>query len=1097
LLAGENCLISVKNPFYSNRSGCFDLISGYVHEQPKHSPIQLFLLMERLLRHFSSSLWLVACCVAGLVPVISRAQNQPVVTGQVVEAGTNKGIKGVTVSVKNTTRKSATGEDGRYGVQAGSTDVLVFTFISMKTVEEKVDGRTVVNVGMIPKDTSLDEVVVVGYNAVKRGELTGAVAQANIQDMSKAPVGSFAEAMAGRMAGVQVSGADGQPGGGTNIVIRGPGSLTQSISPLYVIDGFPVEDIDPATINPDDIESISILKDASSTAIYGSRAANGVVLIQTKKGKSGKPVVSLGASTGSQLKRKKIELMSPYEFVKYQLERFPTAPEGYRYIAGGKSLEDYQDEAGTDFQDYVFTKGRINIYNLAMRGGTEQTKYSVSGSYFDQQGIVINTGLKRYTGRISLDQTISPRIKAGFTAGYTNVTAWGQTISSSPSSSTSSYIMFRTWAYRPVGFPDLGLDLLAEPSDESSITASDFRINPVLDLENQYQFDYNRQLEGLGNVSVQIVKDLVLKIAGGIRNNSYSYDRFYNSKTTRGSPSNPNNADGINGSVLNQFTNSWSNENTLTWNTIFNDKHRLSAMALLSFQKNRLRSEGYSGRLLPNESLGINGLNDGISYDPVSHRSYNTRSSYGSMINYSYDSKYLLTLNFRADGSSKFARGKRWGYFPGAAVAWNMHNENFLSKNSLISNSKIRASYGIVGNDRVGDFSYISALTTSINGYSFKGATPTLAVYQSNLGNADLTWERTTSVDIGYELGLFNNRIEMVIDLYKRTTDDLLLNAQLPPTTGFSTAFKNIGKLENKGLELSLNAKVVQTSSFSWETGFNITFNRNKVLALTEGQRSLDNVVATDVNYNDNLYTSEIGQPSGMMVGYIWLGNYQYDDFNNTAPGVYVLKPEVPTNGKPRNTIQPGDVKYKDLNGDGVVNSDDKTIIGRGQPVQFGGFVNNFKYKGFSLNIFFQWSYGNNIYNANRITFEGNPNGRKNMNQYATYVNRWTPDNQTNENFRAGGEGVIGYHSSKYVEDGSYLRLKTLSLDYSLPARYIRRLFMSSLSLNVAMQNIFTWTKYSGLDPEVSTRNNILTPGYDYSAYPQARNITFGIKANF
>ena len=1037
------------------------------------------------------------CLLALLLPAFGQTQNKPVVTGQVVEAGTNKGLKGVTVAVKNTNRKTGTGEDGQYTIQASGTDVLQFTFVGMKTVEEPVNGRTEINIGMIAKDSSLNAVVVVGYSSVRRGDLTGAVAQANIEDMAKAPVGSFAEALAGRVAGVQVSGNDGQPGGGMNIVIRGPGSLTQSISPLYVIDGFPVEDIDPATINPDDIESMSILKDASSTAIYGSRAANGVVLIQTKKGRSGKPVVSVGASTGYQLKRKTIELMSPYEFVKYQLERFPTAPEGYRYLSNGKTLDDYKNEPGTDFQDHVFTNGRIDIYNLAIRGGNEQTKYSISGSFFDQQGIVINTGLKRYTGRISLDQNIGSRIKAGFTAGYTHVTSWGQVISSSPSSSTSSFVMFRTWAYRPVGFADSDITLVGEPADEAALTPSDFRINPVLDLENQYLYDYNRQLEGLANVSAEIAKGLVLKIAGGIRNNTYNFDRFYNSKTTRGSPHNPNNADGVNGSVLSRIAHSWSNENTLTYNTVIHDKHRLSAMGLLSFQKNSLRSEGYSGRLLPNESLGIAGLNDGIAYNPVAGRSYNTRSSYGGMINYSFDSKYLLTLNFRADGSSKFAAGNRWGYFPGAAIGWNMHHEKFLSKSRLISNSKIRASYGVVGNDRVGDFSYISQLTTSTNGYSFKGGTPTLAVYQSNLGNTDLTWERTTSVDIGYELGLFNNRIDLVIDLYKRTTDDLLLNAQMPPTSGFSTAFKNIGKLENKGLELSLNAHVIQTSSFSWETGFNITFNKNKVLALTEGQLSLDNAVATDVNYNDNLYTSEIGKPSGMMVGYVWLGNYQYGDFDETAPGVYVLKPEVPANGKPRNTILPGDIKYKDLNGDGIVNSDDKTIIGRGQPVHFGGFVNNFKYRGFSLNVFFQWSYGNDIYNANRITFEGNPNGRRNMNQYATYVNRWTPENQTNEHFRAGGEGVIGYHSSKYVEDGSYLRLKTLSLDYSLPARYIKRLFMSSLSLNVAMQNIFTWTKYSGLDPEVSTRNMILTPGYDYSAYPQARTITFGLKANF
>lgn len=1052
--------------------------------------------MERKCNYYFAALIIALSCIV-LLPARSAAQAPPVVTGRVVEAGTNSVMKGVTVSVKNSTRKTYTGDDGRYSINAGPDDVLVFTFISMERVEEKIAGRQVINVTMVPKEESLGEVVVIGYNTVKRGDLTGAVGQANVKDMAKAPVGSFAEALAGRVAGVQVSSVDGQPGAGVNIIVRGPGSLTQDVSPLYVIDGFPVEDLDPATINPEDIESLTILKDASSTAIYGSRAANGVVLIQTKRGKSGKAAISFGVSTGFQLERKKMELMSPYEYIKYQLERFPSTSEGWRYLAEGKTLEDYKDVKGEDFQDYVFTKGQVNIYNLSVRGGNEQTRYSVSGSLFDQEGIITNTGLKRYTARMSLDHTVSERIKVGFTAGYSDVTTWGQQISSTPTSSTSSYVMFRTWAYRPIGFPDSDFSLIEEPADEASITPSDFRINPVLDLENQYQYNYNNLFEGLGNVSINILDDLVLKINGGIRKNDYQFDKFFNSKTSKGSPNNPNNADGINGSILHRKASSWSNENTLNYNRTFRQKHTITALALLSFQQNNLDSDGFSSRLLPNESLGIAGLNDGVPYNPVATTSYNTRSSYGGRLDYNFDSRYMVTLTFRADGSSKFAPGNRWGYFPGAAAAWNMHNEKFLSGSGVISTSKLRSSFGVVGNDRVGDFSYISQLVTSTNGYSFNNAAPLLAVYQSNLGNEDLTWERTTSTDIGYELGLFRNRLELTVDVYKRTTDNLLLNAQLPPTTGFGSAFKNIGKIENKGLELTLNARVVESKAFSWESNINITFNRNKVLALTEGQRSLDNAVATDVNYNDNLYTSEIGKPSGMMVGYIWEGNYQYADFDSPAPGVYVLKPEVAANGRPRNTIQPGDIKYRDINGDGNVNADDKTIIGRGQPIHTGGFVNNFRYRGFSLNVFLQWSYGGNIYNANRITFEGNTNGRRNMNQFASYVNRWTPENQTNEHFRAGGEGVIGYHSSKYMEDGSYLRLKTLSLDYALPAQYLKKLFMTNLSLNVAMQNLFTWTKYTGLDPEVSTRNNILTPGYDYSAYPQARTITFGLKANF
>lgn len=1052
--------------------------------------------MERKCINYFTAL-LIALSFIVLLPTVSSAQVQPAVTGRVVETGTNSAMKGVTVTVRNSNRKTYTDDEGRYSINAGPDDVLVFTFISMQPVEEKVAGRSTINITMVTKEESLGEVVVIGYNTVRRGDLTGAVGQANIKDMSKAPVGSFADALAGRVAGVQVSSVDGQPGAGVNIVVRGPGSLTQDVSPLYVIDGFPVEDLDPATLNPEDIESLTILKDASSTAIYGSRAANGVVLIQTKRGKSGKASVSFGVSNGFQLDRKKIELMSPYEYIKYQLERFPSTSEGWRYLADGKTVEDYKNVKGEDFQDHVFTKGKVGIYNLAIRGGNEQTQYSISGSLFDQEGIIINTGLKRYTGRMSIDHTVSKRIKVGFTAGYSDITTWGQQISSTPTGNTSSYVMFRTWAYRPIGFPDSELSLVEEAADESSVNASDFRINPILDLENQYQFNYNNLFEGLGNVSINIIDGLVLKLSGGLRRNGYKYDKFFNSKTSKGSPSNPNNKDGINGSVLNNQTNNWSNENTLTYTKTFNQQHTITALGLASFQKNDLVSNGYSSRLLPNESLGFAGLNDGIPFDPVATTSYNTRSSFGGRLDYNYASRYMVTFTFRADGSSKFAPGKRWGYFPGAAVAWNMHNENFLKGHRVISTSKLRSSFGVVGNDRVGDFSYISRLVTSTNGYGFNNGTPLLAVYQTNLGNEDLTWERTTSTDIGYELGLFANRVELTADVYKRVTDNLLLNAQLPPTTGFGTAYKNIGKIENKGLELTLNARVVESKAFSWESSINITFNKNKVLALTEGQQSLNSAVVTDVNYKDNLYASEIGQPSGMMIGYIWEGNYQYSDFNNPAPGVYVLKLEVTANGKGRNTIQPGDIKYRDMNGDGDVNADDKTVIGRGQPVHTGGFVNNFRYKGFSLNVFFQWSYGANIYNANRITFEGNTNGRRNMNQYASYVNRWSPENQTNEHFRAGGEGVIGYHSSKYMEDGSYLRLKTLSLDYALPASYLKKLFMTNLSLNVAMQNIFTWTKYTGLDPEVSTRNNILTPGYDYSSYPQARTITFGLKANF
>ncbi|HMF73501.1 MAG TPA: TonB-dependent receptor [Flavitalea sp.] len=1029
------------------------------------------------------------------LPFLLFAQQK--ITGNVVSESTGQVLEGVTIMIKGKTTGTVTDKNGVYSLMVGKGDILVFTYSDMDNKEVSVNGKSTINVRLTSTNKSLEDVVVVGYSSIKKKDLTGSVGQANVKDMAKAPVSSFAEAFAGRVAGVQVSSADGQPGGGMNIVIRGAGSLTQSTAPLYVIDGFPIEDLDPATLNPDDIESLTVLKDASSTAIYGSRGANGVVLIQTKRGKAGTSSIDLGASSGIQTGRKTIEVMSPYEFVRYQLERFPGAVSSVSYLAEGKSLEDYKNVKGIDFQDYVFTEGKINIYNAAMRGGTDKTRYSVSGSFFDQQGVIINTGLQKYTGRVRIDQTVSDKLKIGVTAGYTGLKSWGQVINSTPTGSASSYTLFRTWAYRPVQFPGNPTDLLNAEADESSLTPSDFRINPVIDLENQYSYDYTNLFEGLGSITYDITNNLVLSLTGGFRTNAYKNDRFFNTKTTKGSPYNPNNADGINGSVLNITTTNLFTDNTLTYTKSINNTHNFSVVALTAFQKNVYKSNGYSGRLLPNEELGIDGLELGTPYNPVRSHTDNTRASFGGRLDYNYKSKYLFTVNFRADGSSKFPTDKKWGYFTAPSVAWNIAKEKFLANSKIISNSKIRVSYGAGGNDRVTDYASFPALTYSLQGYSYNNATPMAFVYQSSMANPDLTWERTTSLNIGYDLGLFNNRIEFVAEVYKRTTDDLLLNATLPPTSGFGTAFKNIGKLENRGLELSLTTLNIQKRSFYWETSFNISFNQNKILALTEGQNSLNNAIQTDVNYSDFLYKSEIGKAAGMMVGYVWEGNYQYADFDNPSPGIYVLKANVPTNGMPRASILPGDIKYRDFNRDGVVNSSDRTVIGRGQPIHFGGLNNNFRYKNLSLSVFVQWAYGNDIYNANRITFEGNPNGRSNMNQYKTYVNRWSPENQTNENFRAGGGGVIGYHSSKFVEDGSYLRLKTVMLSYSVPSKFIKRLYMTDLSANVAVQNILTWTNYSGLDPEVGTRGGVLTPSYDYSSYPQARTITLGIKASF
>lgn len=1035
-----------------------------------------------------------------LIPGILFSQTDRVITGTVYESAQSV-FQDVSIIVKGSNRGTTSGSNGTYSIMAKNRDVLVFSYTGMETQEIPVGVKTIIDVVLKPTKSMLGDVVVIGYGSVKRPDLTGSVAVAKVAEMEKAPVASFSEALAGRLAGVTVSGNDGQPGGRINIVIRGPGSLTQSTAPLYVIDGFPVEDPDPATLNPEDIETLNVLKDASSTAIYGSRAANGVIVIQTKRGKIGKPVVTFSSSFGFAIKRKKMELMNAYEFVRYQQERFPTGPNTIAYLTG-RTLEDYRSIKGTDFQDHVFSSAGVHKNNISLRGGNEQTRYSVSGSYFNQEGIIINTGISRFTGRVTLDQNISKKITAGITANYSRSKEYGQVISNPPGTSlagasvVSSYTLFRTWGYRPVGYPNDTKDLLNSDVDEASLTGFDFRINPVTDLENQHLFEYTSLLETNGNINYNISDKLVLKIRGGVRYTTIRNDEFFNSKTTRGSRLNPGNLNGVNGAVRYLNTAEWSNENTLNYTNTFGNKHKLSSLLLFGLNGADRRIDGFSSRLLPNESLGINGLDEGIPYNPLAGSSKNSRVSYGGRVDYNYDSKYVITGTFRADASSKFA--DHWGYFPAAAVAWNMHYEDFFNNAfPSVSSSKLRFSYGIVGNDRIGDFDRYPRLRQSIDGYSFNNTTPINSVYMESVGNALLRWEKTTAIDLGYDLGLFKNKIDLTIDLYRKTTEDLLLNADLPPSSGFGSATKNIGKLSNEGIEISLNTVNIRNANFSWESNFNISFNKNKIVALVEGQKSLLTTVSFESQFNTPLYIAEIGRPSGMMFGFVWDGNYQFEDFDNPSPGVYNLKSTVPTNGNQRSAIRPGDIKYRDLNGDGVVNQSDKTIIGRGQPKHTGGFANNIGYRGFHLGVFFQWSYGNDIYNANRLTFEGNVNGYTNLNQFASYADRWTPNNPSNKYFRAGGQGPVGMHSSRVIEDGSYLRLKTLSFSYDIPKQIVQKAKITGLSLNIAAQNLFTITNYSGLDPEASVRNSTLAPGFDFSSYPQSRTIVFGLKATF
>lgn len=1027
------------------------------------------------------------------------AQQLKWVTGTVTHGTSEEKLSGVSVIIKGSKTGTATGNEGRYSIQVRNTDTLVFSYSGLIPQEIPVRNRTTIDVVLAPSTSGLDDVVVVGYKTVHRKDLTGAVGIVNINDINKAPVASVADALAGRVAGVQVLSSDGQPGSGFDIVIRGANSLTQSNSPLFVIDGFPIEDPDPAVLNPDDIESITILKDASSTAIYGSRGANGVVIIETKKGKIGKPVVTFNNQLGFQQLLKEIKLMTPYEFVKTQYEHNPQDAAA-QYFINGRTLESYRDIPAFNLHDHLFRISSYRNHSIGVRGGSDQTRYSLSGSINDQEGIMVNSGFKRYQGRVSLDQALSPKFKTGVVVNYSYNYTYGQKIAAEPGLFTNS-IMAKIWGYRPVtANPDI--DLLEEEYDAGVFNNSDVRLNPIITSKNEHIV--TKSHNALGNVYLQyqLTKGLVFKTTGSISNARNRDENFYNSRTIQGNKSNPQNARGVWGIINFRETTVWSNENTLSYTTRLPAGHQLSALAGFSMQGLKSVLSGHGAQNVPNEELGISGLDQGVPFTVISSETGNSLQSLFTRVDYNFKSRYILTGSFRADGSSKFAPGNRWAYFPAAGLRWNIHSENFMKALPAVSNAALRLSYGISGNNRVSDFAYLSSLSLPLgNSYSFNNGTPILGVISDNLGNNDLKWESTASTDLALEIGLFKNRIELTAEVYSKTTRDLLLNADLPSSTGFQRAFKNIGSIRNQGLELTLSTINISTKNFGWESNFNISFNRNKILELTQGQENLFTVVSFATGYTNPLYVSQIGQPAGMMYGYIFDGVYQYADFDNPSPGVYVLKNNLSNNGAQRATIKPGDIKYRDLNNDGVINTYDQTIIGNGQPLHTGGFVNNFRYRGFSLNIFLQWSYGNDIYNANRLMFDGNGSGGSTgggRNQYASYNDRWSPENQTNKNFRAGGSGPTGMHSSRVVEDGSFLRLKTVSFGYSFPSRLIKKLSLSQLSVNLAAQNLLTFTNYSGVDPEVSTRSpRVLAPGFDFSAYPRARTVVFSLNATF
>ena len=1021
-------------------------------------------------------------------------------------------VIGASVVVKGTSNGCITDLDGKFTLSnVPSKGTLVISFVGYQTQEIPVNGKKTFNIEIKEDAQQLQEVVVVavGYGDVKRRDLTGSIGKANMTDLTKTPVNNVAETLGGRIAGVQVSSSDGGLGDNFNIVIRGAGSLTQSTAPLYVIDGFPSETSGMSALNPNDIESIDVLKDASATAIYGSRGANGVVIITTKKGKAGKATVTYNGSVSVSKVRNTMDMMDGYDFVNLQrdiMEGNTKEVDGVKvpefdhyYLKDGITLEDYRNFKSYDWQDEIYRTALSHNHYVGLSGGSDKMNYSASLSYSNQEGVIINSDLSRYQGRFNFSQKINKRIKVDANANFASNVQNGPNPSGA-TTSVSNSLMYSIWGYRPVS--PSGSDLLAELYDEDVEMKDDYRFNPVLSAKNEYRRNTTNHLQANLGVEWEIIKNLKFKTTAGYTGRDIKREEFNGSKTKTGNthPSNTQ-SKGINAFLRQDQTRNYLNENTLSYVFAKND-HNLNALVGATFQKYTSYYSTITQEQITNEAFGMSGIGKGSAAPVVTaSQGENAMVSYLGRINYNYASKYYVTASMRADGSSKFTPSNRWGYFPSTSLAWAFGREQFVAEAlPWLSNGKLRASWGLTGNNRIGDYDYLAQLVTHSNTYKYPwGSSFTPGYVLDKMANPNLTWETTEQYDFGVDLGFFAGRINLNLDYYIKTTKDLLLDADTPASSGYSKSTLNVGKLRNKGLEITLETVNIKKKDFTWTSSFNIAFNSNEIVELNFGQKAMTSYINWDNKYKTMpAYVSQIGQSAGSMYGFIYDGTYKYDDFNTSTDAngktLYTLKDDVV---RISDAAQPGDPKYKKITNDGTnkITDEDRTIIGNGQPKHTGGFTNNFIYKNWDLNIFFQWSYGNDLLNANRLIFE-NSQGRKNTNMFASYTNRWTPENPTSDMPRAKAIGAEHY-SSLYVEDGSYLKLKTISLGYNFTPNTLRRIGISAARVYVSAENIATITGYSGSDPEVSTRNSVLTPGFDWSAYPRSFNASLGVNVTF
>lgn len=841
---------------------------------------------------------------------------------------------------------------------------------------------------------------------------------------------------------------------------------------------------------------MEILKDASSSAIYGARAANGVVLISTKSGKVGRPIVSYNGSASYRNISKKLDVLSPYEFVKlqgevneqylgtYYKEGMDEEGNPYRY----QSLNDYIGDKGVDWQDQTFNSTWSQDHNFSVTGGNNDTKYTASFSRYIENGIFKNSGFDKTTAKVRFNQKITKNITLDATINYaqTNRKGSGTSADAGRFNMLAQILSARPtpgWKMTIEEFLDAAIDPEMLETGESLA-----QVNPVKQAESVTNDKRSELWSGNASLTWQIIKGLTFKTAGTYNTTNNRTDVFYKN----GSKEAYRNGESPYGRTQMGRDVRWTNYNNLTWKQKIK-KHQYDVM--LGHEVAYRSTEYLLGEAMdfPFDNLGNNNLGLGATPSKVeSNYSDKMLLSFFARGNYNYDNRYLLTATIRADGSTVFSNKNKWGYFPSFSAAWRVSEEAFMKDVRWISNLKVRLGWGTVGNDRISN--YLSMDLYSSNKYGVGNNTVTVLT-PKQLKNSNLKWEGSTTTNFGIDLGLFDNRLNVIADFFVKNTKDLLLEQSLAHVTGFGSQMQNIGKIQNKGIELSLNSTNIQTKDFTWQTNFNISFIKNTLKGLASGVESMYARSGFDSNFTAYDYIATVGQSLGLIYGYEFDGIYQSSDFNRTPSGQLVLKEGVTNNARYNGTLQPGVVKYKDQDGDGVITTNDRTVIGNAMPKWYGGITNTLNFKGIDFGFMFQFNYGNNIYNATRIYATQSRSGRRNM--LAEVADRWSPTNASNKVPAYNGY-ITNDVYSRFVEDGSFLRLKNLTLGYTLPHKWVRKFHASKLRIYGTAQNLFCVTKYSGYDPEVnSASNNPMTPGLDWGAYPKSRVFTFGIDLQF